>query len=276
MLGCRGPPGNGSSTARSPSPRSPARSSLLAHGLGSTGDVTPPPRRGRLAARRLLVVSVARLATRAAGRIRPDHRGERRFDGARLPGRAAGRAPRSRCTCSRPAAIPSGRGRGRSPRSSRRVLRAHPGVRPGPRPGAGNPDRLRGARLGPGLVCRRADAASPPAGGRPRAARAPGRAGGDEDRRLAVAEERARIARDLHDSAAQAINVIAVQAGAARLWQEHDPGRSRAALETIEAVAHRTVAEIDQIVHTLRDDDASRRARRALPRPGRARLAPRS
>ena len=40
---------------------------------------------------------------------------------------------------------------------------------------------------------------------------------------LAVAEERARIARDLHDSAAHAINVIAVQAGAARLLQERDP-----------------------------------------------------
>jgi signal transduction histidine kinase len=74
------------------------------------------------------------------------------------------------------------------------------------------------------------------------------------ERRLAVAEERARIARDLHDSAAHAINVIAVQAGAARLWQEQDPGRSRAALETIEEVAHRTVGEIDQIVHSLRDE----------------------
>jgi signal transduction histidine kinase len=78
-----------------------------------------------------------------------------------------------------------------------------------------------------------------------------------QDRRLAVAEERARIARDLHDSAAHAINVIAVQAGAARLWQEQDPARSRAALETIESVAHRTVAEIDQIVHSLRDDGLS-------------------
>jgi signal transduction histidine kinase len=76
------------------------------------------------------------------------------------------------------------------------------------------------------------------------------------DRRLAVAEERARIARDLHDSAAHAINVIAVQAGAARLWQEQDPGRSRSALETIEDVAHRTVAEIDQIVHSLRDEES--------------------
>jgi signal transduction histidine kinase len=75
------------------------------------------------------------------------------------------------------------------------------------------------------------------------------------DRRLAVAEERARIARDLHDSAAHAINVISVQAGAARLWQEADPDRARRALETIEEVAHRTVTEIDQIVHSLREDD---------------------
>jgi signal transduction histidine kinase len=75
-----------------------------------------------------------------------------------------------------------------------------------------------------------------------------------QGRRLALAEERTRIARDLHDSAAHAINVIAVQAGAARLWHEQDRPRSLAALETIEAVAHRTVAEIDQIVHSLRED----------------------
>jgi len=76
-----------------------------------------------------------------------------------------------------------------------------------------------------------------------------------QDRRLALAEERTRIARDLHDSAAHAINVIAIQAGAARLWHEQDPPRSRAALQTIEAVARRSVAEIDHIVHSLREDD---------------------
>jgi signal transduction histidine kinase len=91
-----------------------------------------------------------------------------------------------------------------------------------------------------------------------------------QNRRLAVAEERARIARDLHDSAAHAINVIAVQAGAARLWQGQDPARSRAALETIEDVAHRTVAEIDQIVHSLRDDTPS--PEQVEPSPGLAAL----
>jgi signal transduction histidine kinase len=91
-----------------------------------------------------------------------------------------------------------------------------------------------------------------------------------QERRLALAEERARIARDLHDSAAHAINVIAVQAGAARLWQAQDPERSRAALETIENVAHRTVADIDQIVHSLRTNGHS--VERVEPPPGLAAL----
>jgi signal transduction histidine kinase len=67
----------------------------------------------------------------------------------------------------------------------------------------------------------------------------------ERERRLAIAEERTRIARDLHDSAGHAINVILVQAGAARLLSEQDPKGSRAALETIEEVARETLGEID-------------------------------
>ena len=77
----------------------------------------------------------------------------------------------------------------------------------------------------------------------------------ERERRLATAEERTRIARDLHDSAGHAINVILVQAGAARLLQERDPARSREALETIEEVARETIVEIDQMVRALREDD---------------------
>ena len=73
----------------------------------------------------------------------------------------------------------------------------------------------------------------------------------ERERLLAIAEERARIARDLHDSAGNAINVIAVRAGAARM--RRDPERSQAALEAIEELARRTGAEVDQIVGTLRD-----------------------
>jgi signal transduction histidine kinase len=75
----------------------------------------------------------------------------------------------------------------------------------------------------------------------------------ERERLLAVAEERTRIARDLHDSAGHAINVIGVRAGTARMRHDEDPERSRAALEEIEEIARQTVGEIDQIVGTLRD-----------------------
>jgi signal transduction histidine kinase len=74
------------------------------------------------------------------------------------------------------------------------------------------------------------------------------------ERRLAAAEERMRIARDLHDSAAHAINVILVQAGAARLLGERDPAAARVALGTIEDVARETIGEIDQLVRGLREE----------------------
>jgi signal transduction histidine kinase len=75
----------------------------------------------------------------------------------------------------------------------------------------------------------------------------------ERERLLAAAQERARIARDLHDSAGHAISVIAVRAGAARLRHRQDPDRSLAALEAIEELARHTAEEIDQLVGTLRE-----------------------
>jgi signal transduction histidine kinase len=77
----------------------------------------------------------------------------------------------------------------------------------------------------------------------------------ERERRLAAAEERTRIARDLHDSAGHAINVILVHAGAARLHAQKDPARSQAALATIESLARETLTEIDQLVGALREDE---------------------
>jgi signal transduction histidine kinase len=74
------------------------------------------------------------------------------------------------------------------------------------------------------------------------------------ERNLAAAEERIRIARDLHDSAGHAINVIAVRAGAARLRHHEDADRSLAALIAIEDLARHTVADLDQIVGALRTE----------------------
>ncbi|MFI0452742.1 sensor histidine kinase [Actinomadura sp. 6N118] len=79
----------------------------------------------------------------------------------------------------------------------------------------------------------------------------------ERDRLLAVAEERARIARDLHDSAGHAISLIAVRAGAARLRHHQDEDRSLPALEAIEELARHTAEEIDQIVGSLREDGPS-------------------
>jgi signal transduction histidine kinase len=72
------------------------------------------------------------------------------------------------------------------------------------------------------------------------------------ERALAAAEERMRIARDLHDAVGHTINVIAVHAGGARLRHGENPDRSLVALTTIEDLARQTVAEIDGMVAGLR------------------------
>lgn len=72
---------------------------------------------------------------------------------------------------------------------------------------------------------------------------------------MAVAEERARIARDLHDSVGHALNVIGVRAGAARLRAGAEPERATLALSAIEELARSTVAEIDQLVGALYERD---------------------
>jgi signal transduction histidine kinase len=74
----------------------------------------------------------------------------------------------------------------------------------------------------------------------------------ERENRLAAAEERTRIARELHDSAGHAINVILVQAGAARLLHERDPAASLRAISTVEEVARATIVDIDRMVHALR------------------------
>ena len=78
----------------------------------------------------------------------------------------------------------------------------------------------------------------------------------ERDRRLTIVEERMRIARDLHDSAGHAINVILVQAGAARLLQDRDDVATRTAITTIEDVARQTLDDIDRLVGGLRDGAA--------------------
>jgi signal transduction histidine kinase len=86
----------------------------------------------------------------------------------------------------------------------------------------------------------------------------------EREHRLQIAEERTRIARDLHDSAGHAINNVLVQAGAARLLHRRDPERSLRAIEAIEEVARETLTDIDRIVAGLREAEAAATA----PLPG--------
>ncbi|MGB6578917.1 MAG: histidine kinase [Streptosporangiaceae bacterium] len=62
--------------------------------------------------------------------------------------------------------------------------------------------------------------------------------------RQAVAEERARIARDLHDSIGHHLTIIALQAGAARRMWTSDPPKAKTALATVARVAAHGSAEL--------------------------------
>jgi len=74
----------------------------------------------------------------------------------------------------------------------------------------------------------------------------------EENARRAVVDERLRISRELHDVVAHHISSIGVQAGGARRVLEKDPEASKAALSTIENSSRRAVAEMRQLLGTLR------------------------
>ena len=72
----------------------------------------------------------------------------------------------------------------------------------------------------------------------------------------AVALDRLRIARELHDVVAHHVSLMGVQAGAARAVLEKDPDAARAALATIEESARSGIGELRQLLQTLREPEA--------------------
>ncbi|MBE1584700.1 sensor histidine kinase [Nonomuraea angiospora] len=84
------------------------------------------------------------------------------------------------------------------------------------------------------------------------------------DTRAARAEERSRIARELHDVVAHHVSVMTVQAAAARRVLASDPDLAREALSAIEHTGRMAMTEMRNIVGVLRTD-----ARAELgPQPG--------
>jgi signal transduction histidine kinase len=89
----------------------------------------------------------------------------------------------------------------------------------------------------------------------------------EEEARRRVAEERLRIARDLHDSVAHAMATINVQAGAAKHVLDRRPEAAGEALTVIQRASGDVLDELAAMLTLLRDD--TQRADRA-PVPGAA------
>ncbi|MEV0627714.1 sensor histidine kinase [Nonomuraea wenchangensis] len=74
----------------------------------------------------------------------------------------------------------------------------------------------------------------------------------------AVADERLRLSRELHDTVAHSIGVIALQAGAARRVIPTQPDRAGQALGDIETVGRETLSGLRRMLGAMRHGDQSR------------------
>lgn len=74
--------------------------------------------------------------------------------------------------------------------------------------------------------------------------------------RLAVAQERVHIARELHDVIAHSMSVMVLQASVARLEADERPDVSREAMNVIETTGRRTLAEMRRLLGVLRSEDS--------------------
>jgi signal transduction histidine kinase len=73
----------------------------------------------------------------------------------------------------------------------------------------------------------------------------------------AVAEERLRIARELHDVVAHSMSVIAVQAGFGQYVIDEQPGKAREALGAIQATSRDALDEMRRMLSVLRQADTA-------------------
>jgi signal transduction histidine kinase len=87
----------------------------------------------------------------------------------------------------------------------------------------------------------------------------------DATARIAVAEERARIARELHDIVAHAVSVMVLQTGAVRHKLPGSLAEDRDALTDVERAGRTALAEMRRLLSAMRDDGDEAEL---VPQPG--------
>jgi signal transduction histidine kinase len=88
----------------------------------------------------------------------------------------------------------------------------------------------------------------------------------EERTRRAAADERARIARELHDVVTHNVSVMVVQAAAGNDVFDLHPDRAREALQAVEDTGRRALGELRRLLDVTDDGDG------VLPQPGLARV----
>jgi signal transduction histidine kinase len=88
----------------------------------------------------------------------------------------------------------------------------------------------------------------------------------DQQAKIAVAEERARIARELHDVVAHAVSVMVVQADGAAYAVHSNPELAERAVKTISATGREALTELRRLLGVLRSEDGVGGER--TPQPG--------
>jgi len=73
-----------------------------------------------------------------------------------------------------------------------------------------------------------------------------------EEIQAAIADERARIARELHDIVAHSVSLMVLQAGAARQALDRQPEKAREPLRSVEATGRSAMSELRRLVAMLR------------------------
>lgn len=78
----------------------------------------------------------------------------------------------------------------------------------------------------------------------------------EQQARQVAAQERARIARELHDVIAHSVSVMVIQAGAAQKTLRHNASDAERALDFVRDTGQQAIGELGRLLGVLRDDSA--------------------